>query len=102
MKIIKDIAHIVLGIWLLLTGIQALFSISSPVLRQVMPVLAVTAAVLLFIGLIRLNREAGGIALAVWLLLRGLDYLTDLSVPYFGVIMGILALIAGILIIAGK
>ena len=102
MKLFKDTAHLILGVWLLLLSIQTLFHISSTFISRLLPVLAIIVAVLLFLGVIKLAKGAGTLLLAVWLLLRGLDYFLSLPIPYFGELMSLLALVAGILIIVRK
>jgi hypothetical protein len=50
-------------------------------------------------------RRAGSVAflfLAVWLILMGLSQLFAFSFPGMGVIMGILALVAGLLMLFGN
>lgn len=47
-------------------------------------------------------RGIGAILLGVWLVLHGLISLTNLSFNGLGLIMGILALVAGLLILIGK
>jgi uncharacterized membrane protein HdeD (DUF308 family) len=49
-----------------------------------------------------LPRSVGMILLAIWLILTGLITLFNLVFPGVAIIMGILALIAGILILAGR
>ncbi len=44
----------------------------------------------------------GMLLLGIWLILTGLIALFGLSLPYAGVIMGVLALLAGILILVGR
>jgi hypothetical protein len=44
----------------------------------------------------------GMLLLGIWLILTGLIGLFGLALPYAGVIMGVLALLAGILILAGR
>jgi len=48
----------------------------------------------------RFNKSAGMMALAVWLILSGLGSLIILPLP--PLIMGLLALVAGILILIGR
>lgn len=48
----------------------------------------------------RFNRNAGMMALAIWLILSGLSGLVVLPLP--SPLMAILALVAGILILAGR
>ena len=49
-----------------------------------------------------MRRSLGMLLLGIWLILTGLISLFSLVLPYSVVIMGILALVAGILIIAGR
>ena len=48
----------------------------------------------------RLTNNLGMLLLAIWLILTGLIGLTSISIP--GIIMAILALVAGILILIGR
>ena len=47
-----------------------------------------------------LNRNAGMLVLAIWLILSGLSGLFGLGLP--AIVMSVLALIAGILILVGR
>lgn len=49
-----------------------------------------------------MRRNLGMPLLAIWLILTGLNSLFALPLPYAGLIMGVLALVAGILILAGR
>lgn len=49
---------------------------------------------------IRVTRSVGMLLLGIWLLLSGLASLAALPIP--GIIMAVLALVAGILIIIGQ
>jgi hypothetical protein len=49
---------------------------------------------------VRVTRSAGMLLLAVWLILTGLGGLVALPLP--GVVMAVLALIAGVLILVGR
>ena len=48
----------------------------------------------------RFNKNAGMMALAIWLILSGLSALIVLPLP--PLVMGLLALVAGILILMGR
>ena len=50
----------------------------------------------------RFGSSLGMLLLAIWLILTGLITLFGLSLPYSGVILGVLALLAGILILVGR
>ena len=49
---------------------------------------------------IRITRSTGMLVLGIWLLLTGLSGVVPLPIP--GIIMAVLALIAGILILIGQ
>jgi hypothetical protein len=49
-----------------------------------------------------MRRSLGMLLLGIWLVLTGLISLFGLALPYSGIIMGLLALVAGIAIIAGR
>jgi hypothetical protein len=51
---------------------------------------------------VRLTRNLGMLLLGIWLILSGLISLLGLSFEGLGTLMGILALAAGALILAGK
>jgi hypothetical protein len=49
-----------------------------------------------------MKRGVGTLLLGIWLLLHGLITLIGIHFPYSGVIMGLLALISGILLLVGR
>jgi hypothetical protein len=53
-------------------------------------------------GGIAMKRGVGILLLGIWLLLHGLITLIGIHFPYSGVIMGLLALISGILLLVGR
>lgn len=48
------------------------------------------------------NRNAGILVLAIWLIISGLINLIGLSFAGLGLIMGALAIVAGVLLLLGK
>jgi hypothetical protein len=50
----------------------------------------------------RVNRNLGMLLLSIYLILAGLGLLTGLPIPFAGVIEGLLALAAGVLILIGR
>ena len=52
--------------------------------------------------MLRSNRSMGVTLLGVWLLLTGVIQFVGLGVPGMGTLMAILALVAGLLILAGR
>ena len=51
---------------------------------------------------IKINRNLGMLLLAIWLMLEGLVSLLGLTFSGIGVLLGILALAAGVAILLGK
>ena len=51
---------------------------------------------------VRVTRNLGMMLLGIWLILSGLIALLSLSFEGLGTLMGVLALAAGVLIIAGR
>ncbi len=49
---------------------------------------------------VRMTRSAGLLLLAIWLILHGIAGLMPLPIP--GVVMAVLALLAGVLILVGR
>ena len=50
----------------------------------------------------RLRKNLGFLLLGIWLVVTGLMGLLHFGFPYSGVILGLLALFAGLLILAGR
>jgi hypothetical protein len=50
----------------------------------------------------KLSRNLGMLLLGIWLILGGLIPLLQISIPYFGTVMAILAIAAGICILIGR
>jgi hypothetical protein len=49
-----------------------------------------------------LTRNMGMLLLGIWLILTGLLQIASISIPGIGIIMALLAIIAGILILMGR
>ncbi len=49
-----------------------------------------------------ITKNIGMLLLAVWLILTGLSALIGLALPNAGQVLGVLALVAGILILVGR
>lgn len=48
------------------------------------------------------TKKWGMILLPIWLILTGLSQLIDIPIPFLGVVLGILAIAAGVLLLLGK
>ena len=108
MRLNQNIGMVLLAIWLILTGLLPLLSISIPFGGVIMAALAIAAGILILIGPARLGRRSrstkltlnlGMILLAIWLILTGLLSLPGVSFPSSGIVMALLAIAAGVLIL---
>jgi hypothetical protein len=50
----------------------------------------------------RANKDLGMLLLGIWLILTGLLQVVSLSIPYIGIIMAVLAIVAGVLIVMNR
>jgi hypothetical protein len=50
----------------------------------------------------RLTRNMGMLLLGIWLILTGLLQIASISIPGIGIILALLAIVAGILILMGR
>lgn len=99
----RNLGLLLLAVWLVLTGVLAVATLGAGWVDIVMAILAIAAALLLFAAL-RTGPlgELGMLLLAIWLFLTGLISLVGLSFSGLGIVMGLLALIAGILLLVGR
>ena len=105
----RKIGFILLAIWLILTGLFALFKFSFTGEAVIMGILALAAGILLLIEDTgggsgrgrrwRFNLGPGILLLAIYLILTGLFTLFHFTFPYEDIVMGLLALAAGILLV---
>ena len=111
MKISSNLGMILLAIWLILTGLLPLLSISLPGGEIILAILAIAAGILILLGPTRLaggfrsmqvTRSWGMILLGIWLILMGLLPLLGLHFPAEATILAILAVAAGVLILLGR
>jgi hypothetical protein len=102
---------LLLGIWLILAGLLPLLGIVAPGIDVVLAVLAIAAGILVLLEPARmsagfsslaLTRSAGMIVLGVWLILTGLLAIVSITFPSRGIVLELLALVAGILILLGR
>ena len=98
----KNLGAILLGIWLILTGLLPLVTINIPGAEIVLAILAIAAGALLLLRPGQLSRTLGVILLCAWLILSGLLAITSFAIPGGAVVLGLLAIAAGILILLGR
>jgi UPF0716 family protein affecting phage T7 exclusion len=98
----RYLGTILLGIWLILTGLLPLVTIKVPGAEIVLAILAIAAGVLLLLRPGQISRTLGVILLCAWLILSGLLAITSFAMPGGTVVLGLLAIAAGILILLGR
>ncbi len=100
MRITREPAMLALSIWLILTGLIALFDIGFSGLSILMGLLAIAAGVLLLLASRPFNRASLGRALlGLYLVVVGLMSLAGGGSSGLGVIAAVLAIAAGILLL---
>lgn len=108
MNLAKNAGALLLAIWLILTGLIELFALSFANLGLIMALLALAAGVVIVLesgGLLRSrksSRRIGWVLLGLWLILTGLLALIDLTFEAQALLMGLLALVAGALILLDR
>ena len=98
----RNLGTILLGIWLILTGLLPLITLTIPGSEIVLALLAIAAGVLLVFRPGQLSRTLGVILLCAWLILTGLLALTAIVIPGGEIVLALLAIAAGILILIGR
>ncbi len=99
MKLSENLGTLFLAIWLIITSIVSLTAIHISLLSNIIPLFALIAGLLLVVGSVKLTKSLGIILLSIWLILRGLAPFIYVNIPYFGFILDLLAIAAGILIL---
>jgi UPF0716 family protein affecting phage T7 exclusion len=98
----RNLGAILLGIWLILTGLLPLVTIKVPGAEIVLAILAIAAGALLLLRPGQISRTLGVILLCAWLILSGLVAITSFAIPGGALVLGLLAIAAGILILLGR
>ena len=96
MRITRNVGAILLAVYLIIAGLVSLVGLSFTGLWIVLGILAIAAGVALLTRIGRIRRAIGVALLAVWLIVSGLIAIVDLSFTGLGIVLGILALAAGI------
>jgi hypothetical protein len=96
---LNNLGVLLLGIWLVASGLVAILSLSFTGSTTILGLLALAAGVLILIGARNLPNRLGMFLLAIWLIITGLLPLINLSFEGISVVMGVLALAAGVLLL---
>jgi hypothetical protein len=95
---------LLLAIWLIAIGVITILEVSFNGLASIMAILEITAGIFLILGgkNIKVFHHLGALLLAIWLITQGIFLLFGISFNGLHIIMGILAIVAGILLPMGK
>jgi len=99
MNLSKNLGLILLGIWLIATGVLSLVGAGSAVLSIILAILAIAAGVVILLQGQSWSADIGMILLGIWLIATGLLSLLGVSFPGSDIILAILAIASGILIL---
>ena len=97
MKISENLAMLFHSAWLILFGLLSLTGIKIPM--SIMYVLGIITGILLLISKAKLSGNLGRFLLGIWLIVTGLFPFIALDIPYFQIIMNILAICTGVFIL---
>jgi hypothetical protein len=100
----KTWSNILLGIWLVLSGLLHLGGISFPKSGVIIAVLGIIAGILLFIANSseKIVPQIGGILLGTWLVAGGLASLFPVRITGSGVILAVLGVAAGVMVLIAR
>jgi hypothetical protein len=99
MSLNKNLGLILLGIWLIVSGLLSLTAVGGPVLGIVVDILAIAAGVVVLIVWRSWSARIGMLLLGIWLIVSALLSLLSFGFPGSGVILAALALAAGVVIL---
>jgi hypothetical protein len=94
---------LLLAIWLIANGVIHLFNISFTANVQILAILEILAGVLLILAgkKVKLFHHLGSLLLAIFLILQGVFFLFNIDFAGIMIIIGALAIAAGILMLMG-
>jgi hypothetical protein len=104
MNWLERLGMIFLAVWLILVGLMPFIGMGVPFASEITIVLALLAGVLLLVGMKGRKTAAklGIVLLAVWLVASAAISLFGIIIPASVIILGVLAVISGILILVGR
>jgi hypothetical protein len=100
MKLTDHVGMVLLGIWLIASGLLPLINVNIPGLDLILGILAIAAGVLIVLRPAKVSRNIGVILLCAWLIATGLLPLLAISIP--AIVLSLVAIAAGILILLGR
>ena len=100
MRLTDNLGILLLGIWLIATGLLPLLNVNIPAIGLILGILAIAAGVLIVLRPAKISRTFGVILLSVWLIATGLLPLLNIVIP--AIVLGLLAIVAGTLLLLGR
>ena len=105
MKLREKLGMFLLAIWLILSGLEKVGAFTIPEGEIILAIIAIVAAILIFLEIRAVpGKNLGRLLLAIWLILGGL-----ISIPLLGIefstkdiVLGVLAVVAGVLLLLGR
>ena len=100
----KTWANILLGIWLVLTGLVRLGGVSFPQSGTILAVFGIVTGILFFFAdsSEKIGTQIGSILLGAWLVAGGLVSLFHIRFTGSGVILAALAVAAGVMVLINR
>ena len=100
----KTVVNILLGVWLVLTGLSHLGGVQFSNSGVILAVLGIVTGILFFFADSgeKLAAQIGSILLGLWLVLGGLASLFHVRFAGSGIILAVLAVAAGIMVMIGR
>ena len=105
MKLRERLGMFLLAIWLILTGLVSLSVFTIPSGEIILAIIAIVAAILIFLEIRAVpGKNLGRLLLAIWLILGGLISIPQLGLQFAArdIFLGVIALIAGVLLLIGR
>jgi hypothetical protein len=99
MRLSENLGTLLLAVYIILTGLVSLFNLHHPIVANLTPLIALVCGILILLGSVKISKSLGFILLGIWLVLKGLSPFIYVRIPYFGVLVDLLALAAGVLIL---
>ena len=99
MRITKDIGVLLLAAYLVVKGLSEVIELEFAGMEAVLAVMAIAAGVMFVFGIGKLPTGLSRIVFGIYLLLIGLLALFPVEFPQQELVMGILAVVAGLLLL---
>ena len=97
------IGTFLLAVWLILFGLLPLLNLNLPSSELIMAILAIVAGIFILLDIRQKpTKNLGRLVLAIFLILVGIIPLLNITFPAEGMVVGIVAIVAGILLLLGR